>query len=676
MLVSFLLLTVLGSIIGFVGISNINTIDENESYLYENMTIPISWMGEISTNFQRIRVNTRDIILAETLEEIEKYKNLIRDYRNSIDEQGKLFEERILSQRMSEAWDVFKASRIDYGRDLDKLEELAKENRDAEAFNLINGDMRRTADAEMNAINQIMAMKVEDAKLERDANVESASSAVLLMTVIIVIAFVLSIALGFFISKQIASPLKQVLERMQSLSGLCITNLAKGTEQLANGDLNINILTGTKHLEINTKDEIGELAQNMNNVITNTQGTVASVDKAVKAVKETVNEINLIVDSAAKGDLKTRGNSSNFKGSFKELVEGLNKTMEAVVAPIKEQSVVLETMSSGDLTVRMIGDYKGDFLIIKESINNLAKSFGRAISEVTEAVQAAASASTQISSSSEEMAAGAQEQSAQATEVAGAVEQMTSTIIQTTKNSSVAAESAKNAGKIAQEGGRVVYKTVEGMNRIAEVVSKAAVTVQELGKSSDQIGEIVQVIDDIADQTNLLALNAAIEAARAGEQGRGFAVVADEVRKLAERTTKATKEIATMIKTIQKDTGDAVNSMQEGTEEVDMGKELANQAGESLKGIIAASDDVLDVISQVATASEEQSAAAEQISKNIESISSVTHESAAGVQQIARASEDLNQLTENLQRLISQFKINESQSYSVSDNGKVVGMLN
>jgi methyl-accepting chemotaxis protein len=206
------------------------------------------------------------------------------------------------------------------------------------------------------------------------------------------------------------------------------------------------------------------------------------------------------------------------------------------------------------------------------------------------------------------------------------------------------------------------------MNRIAEVVQKSALTVQALGKSSDQIGEIVQVIDDIADQTNLLALNAAIEAARAGEQGRGFAVVADEVRKLAERTTKATKEIAGMIRQIQKDTSGAVESMSKGTEEVEKGKALADKAGESLKEIIKGAEKAVDVITQVAAASEEQSSTSEQISKSIEMINNVTRESTEGIQQIARASEDLSRLTTNLQELISHFNVGSDTRNNFNDD--------
>jgi len=211
-----------------------------------------------------------------------------------------------------------------------------------------------------------------------------------------------------------------------------------------------------------------------------------------------------------------------------------------------------------------------------------------------------------------------------------------------------------------------VEDTVAGMKKIALVVKQSAETVQELGRSSDQIGEIIGVIDDIADQTNLLALNAAIEAARAGEQGRGFAVVADEVRKLAERTTKATKEIAGMIKKIQLDTKGAVSSMEEGTKQVDEGIKMADKAGASLHEIVGISQRVTDKVSQIAAASEQQSSASEQISKNVEAISSVTSETAAGVQQVARAAEDLNRLTENLQQLLAKFNLSGEKASKTS----------
>jgi methyl-accepting chemotaxis protein len=234
---------------------------------------------------------------------------------------------------------------------------------------------------------------------------------------------------------------------------------------------------------------------------------------------------------------------------------------------------------------------------------------------------------------------------------------MTKTILENSKNASQAAETAKKARQSAEQGGKVVGETVDGMKRIAGVVNRSAETVRELGRSSDQIGEIIGVIEDIANQTNLLALNAAIEAARAGEQGRGFAVVADEVRKLAERTTKATKEISGMIKKIQSDTTGAVASMEEGTSEVERGIGLADKAGASLQEIVGVSQKVTDMVAQIAAASEEQSASSEQISKNVEAISKVTSETAQGTQQIARAAEDLNRLTENLQRLIGTFTV-------------------
>ncbi len=465
----------------------------------------------------------------------------------------------------------------------------------------------------------------------------------------------------FFMEKIVTNPIQLSVEMMSELRqgrlGMRLNmdsqdevgTLAKTMDEFADAmqtkivDVMKQIADGNLTAEVDASDKKDEISPALKQIITSLRGLVS--------------EANMLSKAAVDGKLATRGDASKFNGGYKEIVQGVNDTLDAVILPVQEGAKVLEKMSAGDLTVRVTGEYRGDYQVLKNSINTVGESLDKALQDVTHAVQATASASSEISSSTEQMAAGAQEQTSQASEVAGAVEEMTKTIMENSKNANQTADTAKQAKHSAEQGGKVVQETVTGMKRIAEVVKKSAETVQELGKSSNQIGEIIGVIDDIADQTNLLALNAAIEAARAGEQGRGFAVVADEVRKLAERTTKATKEIASMIKKIQSDTTGAVASMEEGTKEVDNGIKLADKAGSSLNEIVGVSQKVTDMVTQIAAASEQQSSASEQISKNVEAISTVTSQTASSTQQIARAAEDLNRLTENLQQLIANFKL-------------------
>jgi methyl-accepting chemotaxis protein len=287
--------------------------------------------------------------------------------------------------------------------------------------------------------------------------------------------------------------------------------------------------------------------------------------------------------------------------------------------------------------------------------------------------------SEQLASATEEMSSGAGQsaetariQSDQTHQVATAMQEMSATVQEISAHSEKAASASQTAAQAARRGGQVADETLATMHSIAESTKAVASRITELGKSSEQIGKIIAVIDDIADQTNLLALNAAIEAARAGEQGRGFAVVADEVRKLAERTTKATKEIASMIESIQAETKNAVQAMEKGSAEVQVGVEKTTASGAALGEIIKISEQVGDMISQIATAAIEQSSASEQINANVSQISSSTQESSAMSDQMAKACQDLSSLAFDLQVMVSNFKLGDDvQAVHVRPNARV-----
>jgi len=324
---------------------------------------------------------------------------------------------------------------------------------------------------------------------------------------------------------------------------------------------------------------------------------------------------------------------------------------------IKNMAAAAERISRQDLTVRVVPISDKDVLGIsfQTMIDNLTGLIGELKVNITNLVSAA----TEISATSEQMASGAKQQTLQTTQVATAIEEMSATIVQSSQNANEAKMSAEKTAEVSTDGQRVVGETINGLVKITNAANQSRQIIHDLAQASARIGEIISVIDDIADQTNLLALNAAIEAARAGEQGRGFAVVADEVRKLAERTGKATGEITEMIKGIQNNSELAVQSMEGAGSLVEEGKEQADKAGISLNEISAMAQTVKDMIVQIATAADEQSAAAEEISRNVEQISQVTDQTAQGAQQSASAATELNTQAEKLETMVSRFTMAE-----------------
>jgi methyl-accepting chemotaxis protein len=371
---------------------------------------------------------------------------------------------------------------------------------------------------------------------------------------------------------------------------------------------------------------------------------------AAMTMTRPIKRLVTVADAVAEGDVNVRVDVSS-----QDEVGVLAVAFQRLVDYMRELAGAAESIAANNLTIDVRPRSEKDALgnSFKTMVHNLTGMVRLMNQNATELVSAA----TEIATSSEQMSRGAQEQSQQMDRVSSATEEISATIIESSKNAAEATESARSAAATASSGGEIVNETIQGMQRITTVVRQSADSIARLATSADQIGEIIVVIDDIADQTNLLALNAAIEAARAGEQGRGFAVVADEVRKLAERTGKATGEITGMIKSIQAETQDAVRSMKGGIGEVEKGRELANRAGGSLGEVVAGAQRVMDMIVQIAAATEQQSAATEQISKNIENVSSITRETAKGAQESAAAAEELNRQAESLQRMVSEFKV-------------------
>jgi methyl-accepting chemotaxis protein len=333
--------------------------------------------------------------------------------------------------------------------------------------------------------------------------------------------------------------------------------------------------------------------------------------------------------------------------------------MLGITKPLSRMLHMLKDIAEGegDLTRRLKEDRRDELGEVSVWFNRFVDNVHGIVSQLASNTMQVSSSCAQLNRTAEQIATAAEEVASQSGTVATASEEMSATSNEISGSCAQAAASSNRASDTAKGGADVVQQTLLGMQNIAARVQESARTVASLGERSDQIGAIVGTIEDIADQTNLLALNAAIEAARAGEQGRGFAVVADEVRALAERTTRATREIGEMIKAIQSETGGAVSSMKLGVDEVEKGMESSRKSGEALHNILGAINDVTAQIHQIATAAEEQTAVTGEISSNIHQINDVVSETAKGAHETANAAAHLSTLALDLQRIVGRFRL-------------------
>jgi len=329
----------------------------------------------------------------------------------------------------------------------------------------------------------------------------------------------------------------------------------------------------------------------------------------------------------------------------------------SVRKPVAELKGVLEKVAQGDLSVDIKVESKDELGMIAQSLHDAITAIKHLIAESKTISSSLASSSEELSATTEEISRSLKSQTERASQIASAAEEMSQTVVDIAKNASNIAEVSVTTAGVAKEGKDMTINTANEIKVIEGAISKLSEVINILGDRSRQIGEIVTVIKDIADQTNLLALNAAIEAARAGEQGRGFAVVADEVRKLAERTAKATDEIAEMIRGIQSEVDVAEGSMEDATKKVASGVELSQKAANILGQILGKAQELQSMIQQIASATEEMSSVTDHITQDIGSIAEGSKEISLAVDQSAQTASDIARLGGELNTAIGRFKV-------------------
>ena len=601
------------ALVGFVGYQNTTQFSAEYTELYEDSLVPAINLSYINEALYELRLGGATFASLDAAGRA-KVKADEGKWLKQLDEKLAAFASHNMNADEAAVVKSLQASSADFIKARAQVVQLAEQDNVAES-NRIRGEVAGPAFLKsLDAIHTIEANIINEGAAQRASVSQQASWSVNLLIGVTLLAVIVGVGIAVTLSRSIAASVIAIQNTMNSLADRCASWLADGLRAVADGDLTVGITPVTPLIAGYGKDELGQLSEKTNELRNKIVACIGAYEDSRAGLQTIVTQV--------------RATASDVADASQQLGAATGQTSSAV----QQVTAAVQNVASG-------------------------------AQDTSRSAQSSSSAIEQLSLVVENVAQGAQEQARQIQSASDTTSRMASNIQRVAADAQTVAAASVQTKASAEHGATAVRDTVVGMQEIKSVVTEAAQKVEELGRLGDKIGAVVETIDDIAEQTNLLALNAAIEAARAGEHGRGFAVVADEVRKLAERSQRETKAIGELIVQVQAGTRDAVLAMENGSVKVEQGSLKADQAGTALGQILEAVGATVTQVNGIATAAQEMSAGAQSVVDTMHSLSAVVEQSSAATEEMAAQA---GQVTGEIQTIAAVSEENSAATEEVS----------